>query len=81
MTESRRLFVRSAVGMRWPRFSLWHAASALTFALVFGLGAYFLGEGAIELVETLGIYGAAAIAAAVAISWLAWRMRGRLRRT
>ena len=67
-------------GMSWSRFSLWHAASAVTFALVFGLGAYFLGEGAIELVEAFGIYGAAAIALVLAISWLAWRMRGRVRR-
>jgi membrane protein DedA with SNARE-associated domain len=59
--------------MSLPGFALWHTAGAVAFALGFGLAAFFVGEGAIELVEVLGLYGLAVAAALVLAGWLGWR--------
>lgn len=66
-------------GMRWRGFALWHTAAAVAFAAGFGLAAYFVGEGVIELVEALGLYGVAVAAALGAVIWLAWRAVRRRR--
>lgn len=42
--------------MSLPSFLVWHVLGAIAFALVFGLGAYWAGEAAIELVERWGLY-------------------------
>jgi membrane protein DedA with SNARE-associated domain len=66
-------------GMSWPGFALWHAGGAVAFTLVFGLGAYFVGAGAIELVQAFGLYGIALAAVLVAAGWLAWKALARRR--
>lgn len=66
--------------MPWPKFALWHALAALGFALLFGLTAYYAGRGAIELVEALGVYAVAPLAALAALGWLAYVMLRRRRR-
>jgi membrane protein DedA with SNARE-associated domain len=66
-------------GMSWPGFALWHAAGAVAFSLTFGLGAYFVGAGAIQLVEALGVYGLALAALLVVAVWLGWKALARRR--
>jgi undecaprenyl-diphosphatase len=66
-------------GMSWLGFAFWHAAGAVAFSLAFGLGAYFVGEGAIELVEALGLYGLALAAVLAIAGWLGWRTLARRR--
>lgn len=68
--------------MRWPAFALWHALGAIGFGLVFGLGAYYAGAGALELVEAFGLLALVPAAAAALLAWIVWtalRRRGRAR--
>jgi undecaprenyl-diphosphatase len=65
--------------MSWLGFAFWHAAGAVAFSLAFGLGAYFVGEGAIDLVEALGLYGLALAAVLAIAGWLGWRALARRR--
>jgi membrane protein DedA with SNARE-associated domain len=65
--------------MSWPGFALWHVAAAVAFSVGFGLGAYFVGEGVVELVEALGLYGLALAAVLVAGGWLCWKALARRR--
>jgi membrane protein DedA with SNARE-associated domain len=66
-------------GMSWPGFALWHAAAALVFSVGFGLAAYFVGEGVVELVEALGVYGLALAGVLLAVGWLGWKAFARRR--
>jgi len=66
-------------GMSWPGFALWHTAAAVAFSAGFGLAAYFVGEGVVELVEALGLYGAAIAAVLLLLGWLGWKQLGRRR--
>jgi membrane-associated protein len=66
-------------GMRWWRFAVWHALGSIAFALVFGLTAYWAGEGAIELVERYGLAGAIALAVILALAWAGYRLARRRR--
>jgi membrane protein DedA with SNARE-associated domain len=59
-------------GLGLPSFALWHVAAAVGFAVGFGLGAYYVGEGTIELVEAFGVYGLLLAAAVAALAWLAY---------
>ena len=65
--------------MRWREFALWHALGAAGFALLFGLGAYYAGESAIELAERFGFVAVVPAAAAAALAWLAWTVIRRRR--
>ncbi len=69
--------------MRWRDFALWHAAGAIGFALVFGLGAYFVGESALALAARFGLLALFVAAATSVAAWLAYvafrRRRARLR--
>jgi membrane protein DedA with SNARE-associated domain len=58
--------------MSWPPFALWHALGALGFAVLFGLGGYYLGRGAIEVVEALGLYALVGVAGVLVACWLLW---------
>jgi membrane protein DedA with SNARE-associated domain len=58
--------------MAWPSFVLWHSLGALGFALVFGLGGYYVGRAAIELVERIGIYAVTPVAVAAVLAWLVY---------
>lgn len=66
-------------GMRWWPFAVWHALGSIAFALVFGLTAYFAGEGAIELVERYGLAAAVTLAVIVALAWTGYRLARRRR--
>jgi undecaprenyl-diphosphatase len=62
-------------GMSLPGFALWHTAAALAFSAGFGLAAYFVGEGVVELIEALGLYGLAVAAVLVLLGWTALARR------
>jgi membrane protein DedA with SNARE-associated domain len=66
-------------GMALPGFAVWHTAGAVAFALGFGLGAFFVGEGAIELVEALGVYGLLLAGTLLLAGWLGWKTLARRR--
>jgi membrane protein DedA with SNARE-associated domain len=65
--------------MSWPGFALWHTAAAVAFSVGFGLGAYFVGEGVVELAEALGVYGLALAAVLLLIGWFGWKAFARRR--
>jgi membrane protein DedA with SNARE-associated domain len=66
-------------GMGLPGFALWHTAAALAFSAGFGLAAYFVGEGVVELVEVLGLYGLGLAGILLLGGWLGWRALARRR--
>ena len=66
-------------GMRWRTFALWHALAAVGFALLFGLGSYWLGEAAIELAERYGLIVVGPAAALLVAAWLGYRVVRRRR--
>ena len=61
-------------GMRWPVFLFWNALGGIAWAASIGLGVYFLGHVAEEVISTAG--PAAAVAGVVAlVGFLVWRHR------
>jgi membrane protein DedA with SNARE-associated domain len=66
-------------GMGLPGFALWHTAAALAFSAGFGLAAYFVGEGVVELVEVLGLYGFGLAGVLLLGGWLGWKALARRR--
>jgi membrane protein DedA with SNARE-associated domain len=66
-------------GMSWPGFALWHTAAAVAFSVGFGLAAFFVGEGVVELVDALGVYGLALAVVLLAAGWLGWKALARRR--
>jgi membrane protein DedA with SNARE-associated domain len=66
-------------GMGWRAFALWHAAAAVAFSVGFGLAGYFVGEGLVELIEVLGLYGLIIGVTVIAVCWLAWKALVRRR--
>jgi undecaprenyl-diphosphatase len=65
--------------MRWRTFALWHTLGSIGFALLFGLGAYFLGATAIELAERYGLLLAGPLVVLGAAAWLGLRLLRRRR--
>ena len=65
--------------MRWRDFALWHGLGAVGFAVLFGLGAYYVGESALEAVERFGVLAVVPLTAAALVVWLAWHMLRRRR--
>jgi membrane-associated protein len=60
--------------MQWPTFLFWNALGGIAWAVSIGLGVYFLGHVAEEVISTAG--PAAAVAAVVALAaLLVWRHR------
>jgi membrane protein DedA with SNARE-associated domain len=60
--------------MDWPTFLLWNALGGIAWAASIGLGVYFVGHVAEEVISTVG--PAAAVAAGVAlVGFLVWRHR------
>ena len=66
-------------GMGLPSFAGWHIAAAVAFSVGFGLAAFFVGEGAVQLVEALGLYGLALAGALLLVGWLGWKALERRR--
>ena len=60
--------------MNWPTFLFWNALGGIAWAASIGLGVYFLGHVAEEVISTAG--PAAAVAGVVAlVGFLVWRHR------
>src|SRR5215211_5875226 len=60
--------------MQWPTFLFWNALGGIAWAVSIGLGVYFLGHVAEEVISTAG--PAAAVAGVVAlVCFLVWRHR------
>ena len=60
--------------MDWPTFLFWNALGGIAWAASIGLGVYFLGHVAEEVISTAG--PAAAVAAVLAlVAFLVWRHR------
>ena len=72
-------FTAGALLMPLRTFAVWHVAAAIAFSVGFGLGAYFVGEGAIELAEAIGLYAFVPLAAAAALLWALYRAQRRRR--
>ena len=61
-------------GMRWPTFLFWNALGGIAWAASIGLGVYFLGHVAEQVISTAG--PAAAVAGVLAlVAFLVWRHR------
>jgi membrane-associated protein len=65
--------------MPWRAFAAWHAIAAVCFAGLFGLAGYYLGRGAIELAERVGVYVAAPVGAVAVCGWVVWMTTRRRR--
>jgi membrane protein DedA with SNARE-associated domain len=72
-------FAAGSFGMRWWPFAVWHALGSIAFALVFGLTAYWAGEGAIELVERYGVAAGISLVVIVGLGWAGYRFARRRR--
>ena len=60
--------------MQWPTFLFWNALGGIAWAVSIGLGVYFLGHVAEEVISTVG--PAAAVLAVVALAgFVVWRHR------
>jgi membrane protein DedA with SNARE-associated domain len=64
--------------MPFPRFFMWNALGAITWATTVGLAGYFAGHAAEKVIADVGIYGAIVIGV-LFVSFLVWR-RVRARR-
>src|SRR5579864_9045134 len=56
--------------MHWLKFLFWNAAGGIAWATAVGLVAYYAGHAAAAAITRYGLYAAAVIAVAVAVSWL-----------
>jgi membrane protein DedA with SNARE-associated domain len=63
--------------MRWLRFVVPSAASALVWALAVGVGAYFIGPSVTDIVADVGLAGAALVGALVLVGVVVVVMRRR----
>jgi membrane protein DedA with SNARE-associated domain len=61
--------------MDWGRFLFWNAAGGICWALAFGLGAYYAGKAAVELVARWGGIGAGTLVVLLIVGFLVWRRR------
>lgn len=62
-------------GMKWSRFQLSNAVSALIWAVSIGVGAYLLGPSIEEVAQDAGLAGAALLVIAVVLAGLLVRRR------
>ncbi len=66
-------------GMRWSRFLLANAISALAWALFVGVGAYLIGPSITDVVSDTGLIGAALVGALLVLTGVLVGRRRRLR--
>ena len=60
--------------MPWPTFLFWNALGGIAWAVSIGLGVYFLGHVAEQVISTVG--PAAAVVTVIAlVAFLVWRHR------
>jgi membrane protein DedA with SNARE-associated domain len=60
-------------------FFTWNALGAITWATTFGLLGYFGGTAVINVLETIGVYGAIAIVVSAVGTWIYFKIRRRSR--
>ena|SRR5437763_1760982 len=72
-------WLAGATRMPWRSFLLWNALGGITWAVVVGLIAYYLGHSAENAIEAFGLYGLAAVIAAVGSALLLHRRHRRRR--
>ena len=60
--------------MPWTTFALWHTLASLAFALVWGLTAYWVGRGAVELGERYGFVAAVTVTVLAAAAAVGYRL-------
>lgn len=70
-------WLAGATRMDWRAFVLWNALGGITWALVIGLIAYFLGHSAGGVIETFGLFGLAAVLLALGSGLLLHRRHRR----
>src|SRR5436305_3526666 len=71
-------WLAGATRMPWRSFVLWNALGGISWALIVGLFAYFLGHSASNAIQTFGLYGlVAAVLALVSFVVLHRRHRAR----
>jgi len=63
--------------MPWRSFVLWNALGGITWAIVVGLIAYFLGHSASNAIQAFGLYGLAALAIAAVSAFFVHRRHRR----
>jgi membrane protein DedA with SNARE-associated domain len=63
--------------MPWGRFLFWNAAGGICWATGFGLGAYYGGKAAVELVARWGGIGAAVLVVLLLVGFVVWRRTHR----
>jgi membrane protein DedA with SNARE-associated domain len=63
--------------MDWWKFLFWNAAGGIAWATAVALIAYYVGQSAAGAIQQYGLYAAAAVAAAVALGWIAIRLTRR----
>jgi membrane-associated protein len=72
-------WVVGALGMRASRFLLANAAAGVVWTLLVGLGAYLVGPSITDVVDDLGVVGAAVLAAVAAVAVVSGVRRTRRR--
>ena len=71
-------WLAGATRMHWRSFVIWNALGGISWALLVGLFAYFLGHSASNAIETFGLFGLVAAVIAV-ISFVVLHRRHRAR--
>ncbi len=61
--------------MPFPRFFVWNALGAVTWATAYGLIGYFGGNAAAHVLEQIGVGAAVALGALVVIGGVVWKFR------
>jgi membrane protein DedA with SNARE-associated domain len=71
-------WLAGATRMHWRSFVLWNALGGISWAVIVGLIAYFIGHSASNAIETFGLFGLiAAVVAVVSFTVLHRRHRAR----
>ncbi len=70
-------WLAGATRMPWRSFLLWNAFGGISWAIVIGLVAYYLGHSAGNAIETFGLYGLAAVLVAIISAFVMHRRHRR----
>ena len=70
-------WLAGATRMHWRSFVFWNASGGITWAIVIGLLAYFLGHSAGNAIQAFGLYGLVAALVAIASALLLHRRHRR----
>jgi membrane protein DedA with SNARE-associated domain len=70
-------WLAGATRMPWRSFLLWNALGGISWAIVIGVIAYYLGHSAGNAIETFGLYGLGAVLVAIASAFFMHRRHRR----